>query len=171
MASLATLDTFAATTVKVGTEYVDYHGNVRTVQSDFDAMADAAAVQAWVDLVDPVTHARICEVMVNGADYVITGGQAADNAAHWFENSDEMVLSFRSGSRCRKKLQVIIPAPVDTNFTGVEEILVNPTNGPMAALIAYLATHLKSKDYGGLTDFIFAGGYRRKVALPTPNVQ
>ncbi len=169
MASTATLDTFSASVDTLKVEYIDANGNIRTPTYLIKPGIDQAGVAALVDLVDPNTHCRVCEVMVNSRDYII-GGSVADSAAHWFEVYQEVVLSFRSLSRCKKTVSVIIPGPVDGIFTGTEGILINPTAATLVPLIAWFELNLQSKDYGGLNDFRFTGGERRQVALPTPNV-
>jgi len=175
---VAVLDPRANQVVKVGIEWIDFHNIIKNTNATFRpawpgfAGADVAArtteVAAFGTLLDAVSNAQICEIMVDGLDYLY-GGDVATDLGHWFEVSDEMVLNFRSASYCRVTKGIIILAPIDLCFTGSEQILVNKNNAAVANLITYLELNLIDPNTG-VSNFKYTGGYRRKVALPTPNV-
>lgn len=175
---VAVKDPYQSVVVPVSVEYVDFHKRIknagftlRTAWAGFSGADDAAkgtAVSELGTLIDAVSNARICEIMVSEQEWLY-GGDAATNNGHWFEVSDEMVLNFRSASRCRVTKSVIILAPVNLCFTGVDEIIVNNLNAAVADLIAFLELNLAEPKYG-LQNFEYMSGYRRKVELPTPTV-
>jgi hypothetical protein len=175
---VAVKDPFANMVADVAVEYVDFHSQIKTTgfqlrtawagYSGADDAAKATAIGALGTLIDVVSNARICEIMVEGVPWLY-GGDAPTDAGHWFEVSDEMVLNFRSASRCRLTKSVVILAPIDLCFTGAQQIIVNPAYAGVADLITFFQLNLTETRYG-VQNFTFIGGYRRKVELPLPSV-
>lgn len=171
----ATLDTFYGPVQKLGVEYIDAQGNIGTTTSTVkkvptEALPDAAAVGALATLIDPLTNCRICEVMVDSNAYTMTANDAAISTGHYYTTFDELVLTFRSQTRCREKISFSILGPIDAVFTGNQKIMVDKNQTDVAALITWLEANLSSKNYGGLTNFKYVSGKRVSHALPEPNV-
>jgi len=157
---------------KLSVEFVDYNGNIRSTGGNIKAGFVQADAEALVALLDPLTHCKVCEVTMDANTWYITGQDAADNNAHWYEVYQEAFIEFRSDTRCRSRVSFAVPGPMDLWFTGTEQIIVNPAQTDVAALSAWLETWLvKTVNGATINDFnTFAGGERVQVALPKPSV-
>lgn len=167
MAIGSTVDTFSSATKTVGIEYRDAYAEVRTYAAPMIATMVKADIDALAALLDPLTNAYLCEGYIDKEKFLFTGGQAAADAI-FPDVYDRMELEFVSITRCAQVVKYSVLAPIEAAFlatTGGRKV-VDSAQTDVAALGAWLSAHLKTSNYGGLTDWAFKGGRRQQDPLP-----
>lgn len=166
MALAGTLDTFSAGTKTVVIEYIDAYSEVKTYSAGMATSFDQAALVSLAALIEPLTNARLCEGRIDKEVYVFTGAEAAVDAV-FPDVFDRAELEFRSASRCGQIARYSVLAPIEAMFqVSAGRKVVDGAQAGVAALAVFLAGHLKSANYGGLTDWSFSGGRRYQDPLP-----
>jgi hypothetical protein len=166
MALTTTLDTNTAATKSISVTYLDAFGATKSFAAGMVTTMDKTALDALLLLIEPCTNAKICEARIDREVYTMTGGEAAANAV-FPDVYDRAELEFGSGSRCGQIARYSVLAPVAAMFQDINgKKVLDPSNVAVAALASWLAAHLKSSNYGGLTDWTFVGGRRWADPLP-----